>query len=157
MLDSYVLDSSILVASLIPSDKFYDGGTLVVKRILGSDDMVYASAIVPVEVCAAVARRTKDKFSAREARRQIGKWASLGRLRILYLNATRMKRAQEIGIEYYLRSMDAVIVQIAEEKKIPLVTFDQALAERVAPIVKAVTSDNLEKEITPIETDEPDK
>ena len=98
MLESYVLDSSVLVASLIPSDKYYSSGIMVVKRLLSSNDIVYSSAIVPVEVCAAVSRRTKDKVSAREAAAQIEKWISLGRLRILYLNATRMRRAQEIGI-----------------------------------------------------------
>ncbi|MDR3659860.1 MAG: hypothetical protein P4L86_05520, partial [Mycobacterium sp.] len=71
MLESYVLDSSVLVASLIPSDKYYSSGIMVVKRLLGSNDIVYASAIVPVEVCAAVSRRTKDKVSAREAAAQI--------------------------------------------------------------------------------------
>ena len=154
MLHSYVLDSSVLVASLIPSDKYYNEGTIVVKRLLVSDDVVYGSAIVPVEVCAAVARRTKDKVSARETRVQIAKWISLGRLHMLYLNAGRMRRAQEIAIEYYVRGMDAIIVQIAEEMKIPLVTFDQPLAERISSIVKAITQDNLAEEITPLEEEE---
>ena len=153
MLDSYVLDSSVLVASLIPSDKYYNEGTTIVKRLLGSDDVVYASAIVPVEVCTAVVR-TKDKVSARETRVQIAKWISLGRLHMLYLNARRMRRAQEIAIEYYVRGMDAIIVQIAEEMKFPLVTFDQPLAERISSIVKAITQDNLAEEITPIEGEE---
>ena len=156
MLDSYVLDSSVLVASLIPSDKYYNSGTIVVKRLLGSADIVYASAIVPVEVCAAVARRTKDRVTAREAGKQIAKWASVGRLHILYLNAIRMRRAQEIGMKYYVRGMDAIIVQIAEEKKIPLVTFDQPFAERIAPMVKTITQDNLAEEIIPLEEEESD-
>lgn len=148
MLDSYALDSSVLVASLIPSDKYYNSGTAVVKRLLSSDDIVYASAIVPVEVCSSVARRTGDKASALEAREQIAKWVKLGLLRIMYFNATRMRRAQQIGIDYYVHGMDAIIVQVAEEKKIPLVTFDQSLAERVSPIVKTVTQDNLTEQIS---------
>ena len=156
MLESYVLDSSVLVASLIPSDKYYSSGIMVVKRLLGSNDIVYASAIVPVEVCAAVSRRTKDKVSAREAAAQIEKWISLGRLRILYLNAARMRRAQEIGIEYSLRGMDAIMVQVSEEKRIPLVTFDQSLAGRISSITKAITQENLAEAIVPIE-EEPNR
>jgi predicted nucleic acid-binding protein len=154
MLDTYAVDSSVLVASLIPSDEYYDEGTIVIKRLLGSDDIIYASAMVPVEVCTAVARRTRDKISAREVQTQIAKWIQLGRLRILYLNAKRMRRAQEIGIEYYVRGMDAIIAQIAEEKKIPLVTFDQPFSERISPIVKTITQDNLTEEILPLEEEE---
>ena len=144
---SYALDSSVLVASLIPSDNHYEMGSVVVKRLLDSDDVVYASAIVPVEVCAAVARRTRDRVSAREAGRQIVRWIRLGRLHVLYLNATRMKRVREIGIEYYIRGMDAIVVAVAEEKKIPIVTFDQPLAERVSLIVKSITQENFTEKI----------
>ena len=151
MLDSYALDSSVLVASLIPSDRFYDSGTNVLKRLLGSSDAVYASAIVPVEVCAAIARRTKDKAIAQEVGRQIDRWIQLGRLHILYPSAARMKRARRIGVEHLLRGMDAIVVEVAEEKQIPLVTFDQELSDRVADVVKTVTQDNLKGELPPIE------
>jgi predicted nucleic acid-binding protein len=151
MIDSYALDSSVLVSSLIPSDKYYDSGTIVVKRLLGSDDSVYASAIVPVEVCAAVARRTQDQAAARDVQKQIAKWIRIGRLRVVYLNASRMKSAQRIAVTHYLRGMDAIVAQVAEEKRIPLVTFDQLLADRIATSVKIITLENLREEISPIE------
>jgi predicted nucleic acid-binding protein len=120
MLDSHVVDSSVLVASFVPSDRYYHMGSAVLKRLLIGNESVYTSAIVPVEVCAAVSRRTEDKASAMEVGRQIDKWVRLGRLRILYLTPKRMKRARDIGIECFVRGMDAIVVQAAEEKNFPL-------------------------------------
>jgi predicted nucleic acid-binding protein len=148
LLDTYAIDSSVVVASLVPSDEFYSEGTLVVNRLLGSnDDVVYASAILPVEVCSAIARRSRDRANAREVRSQIASWVKLGRLRILYLNSARMASAAQIGIEYYLRGMDAIVAQAAREKRVPLVTFDLDFAERISPIVKTITQNNIMDEI----------
>lgn len=38
-----MLDSSVLVASLIPSDKYYSEGTTVVRRLLVSEELVHKS------------------------------------------------------------------------------------------------------------------
>lgn len=67
-----------------------------------------------------------------------------------------MRRAQEIGIECYVCGMDAIIVQVAKEKKVQLVTFDQTLAERISPIVKAITQYTLKQEISSPDEGEPD-
>jgi hypothetical protein len=47
--------------------------------------------------------------------------------------------------------MDAIIAQVAEEKRIPLVTFDQLLADRISTSMKTITQENLKEEISPIE------
>ena len=148
MLDSYVLDSSVLVASLIPSDKHYYEGTTVVRRLLESNDAVFTSAIVPIEVCTAVARRTRDHVNAREVRTQVTRCIKMGRLHVVYLNSSRMRRAQEIGIDYYLRGMDSIVAQVAVERKVPLVTFDQPVAERISPLVKTITQVNFSEEFS---------
>jgi predicted nucleic acid-binding protein len=145
-LDSYVLDSSVLVASLIPSDRYYSEGSTVIRRMLGSDDAVFTSAIVPIEVSTAVARRARDQSSARDVQTQMAKWINLGRLRIVYLNAGRMRRSQEIGVNHYLRGMDSIVAQVAVEKKVPLITFDQKMAERISPLVKTITQVNFSEE-----------
>lgn len=146
MVDSYALDSSVLVASLIPSDKNNGIGKIVLKRLLDSNDLVYASVIVPVEVCAAVARRTRDRAVAKEVTEQMAKWIQLGRLHLLSLNFARMKKAQKLGMDCYTTGLDAIIAEVAEEKKIPLVTFDQELAERIVPRVKTITSSTFSEE-----------
>jgi len=142
---SFVLDSSVLVASLVPSDRFYSEGQKIVKRVLSGNDAVYASAIVPVEVCGVVARRTHDTQTASQIAVQFEKWIRLGRLKIAYLTSRRMRNAETLSGKYCVRGIDAIIAQVAEETSIPLVTFDHDLAGRISPDIKVVTDANVEE------------
>ena len=143
MARSYVLDSSILVASLIPSDDNHEIAFRIVQRLLSSNDSAHASAIVPVEVCAAVARRTREQKVAEDIAVQLKKWVRLGKLKLAFLNSSRMNVAQEIAAKHYIRGMDAIVVQVAVEKTLPFLTFDQELARRISPEVRTMTNDNV--------------
>ena len=57
--NSYVVDSSVLVATLVFQDKYHNEGSIVVDKIVSSNDVVFASALIPIEICAAVSRRRK--------------------------------------------------------------------------------------------------
>jgi len=142
---SYVLDSSVIVASLIPSDSYYSQGSKIVQRLMDGSDIYYASAIVPIEVCAAVARRTRDGQMTEKVKIQLGNWVKLGRIRLAYLTEERMKKSQDIAIKYYLRGMDSIAVQVAEEKSIPIITFDHELADRISTRLKVITDDSIDE------------
>ena len=144
---SYVLDSSVLVSSLVPSDKYHETAARLAERIIAGSEVVYASAILPIEVCAAVARRTRDEIAAAKTNEQLKKWIELDLLRILYLNAERMRKAQDLAIKFYLKGVDANMVQVAAEKSIPLLTFDRSIAERIGPEIKTITQDSVRSEL----------
>jgi hypothetical protein len=42
--------------------------------------------------------------------------------------------------------MDSIVAQIAVERKVPLVTFDLPMAERISPLVKTITQINFSEE-----------
>ncbi|MCL4518363.1 MAG: hypothetical protein M1587_04115 [Thaumarchaeota archaeon] len=42
----------------------------------------------------------------------------LGRLKLAFLNSSRMSVAQEIAAKHYIRGMDVIVVQVAAEKKL---------------------------------------
>lgn len=44
--------------------------------------------------------------------------------------------------------MDSINVQVAVERRLPLVTFDQTMAERISPLVKSITLDNFLEEFS---------
>ena len=51
------------------------------------------------------------------------------------LNEKRMSEAQNYGSKYKLKGMDAIIVQLALELNIPLITFDNEIIERATDII----------------------
>lgn len=137
----FVIDSSVLVASLIPSDKFFRLGESTIKKILTRQKVACASVIVPIEVCGAIARRTGDKDAARDADAQMHNWIRLGLLELIDLNRRRMEEAQEIAINYSIRGMDSIIVQVAREKSLPILTFDRELTKIKS--IKTITEEHL--------------
>ena len=141
---SYVLDSSVLVSSLVSSDEHHSEGARLIEDLLSNSEFtVYTSSIVPVEVSASVARRTRDREIAMLVTEQLAKWIKLGRLKIDYLNLDRMNSASEIATKYFLKGMDAMIVQVAHERRIPIVTFDKEIANRIAPDIKSASYDEI--------------
>lgn len=85
-----------------------------------------------MEVCSAILRRTKSPASAYLAKREIESWAEEGCLKLYAVNERRMKRAQQIILRDRLKGADAVIAEVAEELKIPLITFDEEILKRLS-------------------------
>lgn len=139
----FVIDSSVLVASLIPSDKFFDSGTSAINKILSHQRVACTSVIVPVEVCGAIMRRINDIQIAKATMIQLQKWVRLGLLELVELNKKRMQAAQELAIKHAIKGMDAIIAQIASEKSLPLLTFDKELITRISGTIGAITASEL--------------
>lgn len=139
----FVIDSSVLVASLIPSDKFFDNGTSAINKILSHRKVACTSVIVPIEVCGAIMRRTNDRQSAKAIRIQMQKWVRLGLLELVELNKKLMQTAQELAIKHSIKGMDAIIAHVANEKSLPLLTFDKELKTRISGSIETITASEL--------------
>lgn len=139
----FVIDSSVIVASLIPSDKFFQRGVSVINKVLTKQKVACASAIVPVEVCGAIARRTRDGGAAEEARLQMQKWTRFGLLELVDVTKRRMEEAQALAIKHSMKGMDAIIVQVVNERSLPLLTFDKEMEARISGSMKTITEKGL--------------
>lgn len=139
----FVIDSSVLVASLIPSDRFFERSMSVIEKILTHKRITCTSVIVPTEVCGAIMRRTNDAQSARATRIQMQKWVQLGLLELVELNRKRMQEAQELAIKHSIKGMDAIITQVANERSLPLLTFDKELSAKISGSVETITEGEL--------------
>ncbi|HEY4672575.1 MAG TPA: PIN domain-containing protein, partial [Nitrososphaerales archaeon] len=111
--------------------------------ILTRQRIACTSVIVPIEVCGAVMRRTNDMQSARATRIQMQKWVQLGLLEIVELNRKRMQEAQELAIKHSIKGMDAIIAQVANEKPLPLLTFDKELLTKISGSIETITESEL--------------
>jgi len=139
----FVVDSSVLVSSLIASDKFFTHGVSAVEKILTRRKVACSSVIVPVEVAGAIARRTGDRDSAREAMGEMRKWVRLGLLELVDVNRRRMEQAQELAVRYSIKGMDALVVQVSDESSLPLLTFDGELAARISSGIRTISTKEL--------------
>jgi len=102
------------------------------EKVQRASHTVLESVIVPVEVSAAIRRRTGSESLTREV------WQHFLRLpSFLFVELTwsRMESAISIAEKTGLRGMDAIVVQVAEETGATLVTLDDEMAERSKGIV----------------------
>ena len=105
---------------------------LLLQQVKEGKYMALESAIVLVEVTAAIRRRTGSRRLARQVRENL---LQLDFLFFLELTESRMNSAARIGERVSLKGMDAIIAQVAEEEDSVLVTLDREFAEKVAEIV----------------------
>ena len=128
-----VIDSNVFIASLIKSDEFHQKSIEIVEKMQKKEIIFHISMIVPIEVASTIARRVGTKES-NESVEIINNWIKEKKIKIYELNKKRMLAAEKCGIIYKLRGMDAIIIQLANELKIPLITFDNEIIERAKDI-----------------------
>ena len=126
------LDSSVIVAALQKQESRHRECRDLLEKVQRASHTVLESVIVPVEVSAAIRRRTGSESLTREV------WQHFLRLpSFLFVELTwsRMESAISIAEKTGLRGMDAIVVQVAEETGATLVTLDDEMAERSKGIV----------------------
>lgn len=127
------LDSSVIVAALREQEPMHHACQALLAQVKDGAHTAFESAIVLVEVTAAIRRRTGSEELAREVRENLRELPSLF---FLELTESRTNLAARIAEKSPLKGMDAIIAQIAEEKDSVLVTLDDVFAKRVKEIVK---------------------
>lgn len=53
-------------------------------------------------------------------------------LELVELSEERMGRAEQLAIELSLKGMDAIVIQVGEERGLPLLTSDEELAVKAS-------------------------
>ena len=123
-----VVDSNVFIASLIEEDKFYKISIDFIEKMNIKELIFHISMIIPIEVSCAIARRIGAK-EANESEEIIHNWIKEKKVVVYELNEKRMVESQNYGTKYKLKGMDAIIVQLALELNLPLITFDNEIIE----------------------------
>ncbi|MCK4478513.1 type II toxin-antitoxin system VapC family toxin [Candidatus Bathyarchaeota archaeon] len=138
MAKEVTLDSSVLVSAFVKGDRFRPAALRIMEKVFRGEYHVATSAIVPIEVCGAVSRRAGvDK--AVSVRHQLDKWEGMNFIVYSELSRRRRQEATGLAVKLGLRGMDAIVVQVAKEKKAALVTFDEEMAEKAKGVVEVLT------------------
>jgi len=128
-----VVDSNVFIASLIEDDKFYKVSIDFIEKMNIEVLIFHISMIIPIEVSCAIARRIGAK-EAKESEEILHNWIKEKKIVVYELNDKRMIESQNYGTKYKLKGMDAIIVQLALELNLPLITFDNEIIERAKDV-----------------------
>lgn len=145
------LDSSIIVASLREQEPLHKECKALLQQVKDGKHKAFESVIVPVEVTAAIRRRTGSERLAKQVRENL---LQIEDLQLFDLTESRMNFAARIAEQVSLKGMDAIIAQIAEERGSVLVTLDEEFAKRVNQIV---TVQNVEALLAEVEVEDREK
>lgn len=135
------MDSSVLVSAFVKRDESRPEALTIIEKMFSGQYRVTTSATVFVEVCGAIARRAgADK--AVSVKNQLLRWESMNFIGYSELNGKRRREAAELATALGLKGMDAIVVQVAKERKAALITFDEEMAEKAKSAVNVLSSDD---------------
>ena len=130
-----VIDSSIFVAAFREEEPYSREAFRILEKI--EDGSV--SAVIPVsvvlEVVAAIRRRTNDSELAQTVGEKI---LSFSGVSLIDIDTFRMAKFLELASESGLRGMDVIVVGVAQEFGVPMVTLDNEMADAARRYVEVM-------------------
>lgn len=131
-MEHLVVDSSVLVASLLDSEEFYSRARQFIQGLESQDYIFHLPMLVVVEVSASINRRSQRHSQAIQVgwQQNVSDWERDGKLVLYEFDRERMNQAVEIAQRHRLRGADSVIAALADELNMPLKTFDREVLAR---------------------------
>lgn len=136
------LDSSVIIAALRKQEGKHSECRTLLEKVKDGEFIALEPYTVLIEVVAAVRRRTRDKDLAGGVRSDL---QDIETLNFLELTSVRARLASEIAEDVGVRGMDAVVIQVAREFNVPLVSLDADMIDRARPLAKTGLMEDLAK------------
>lgn len=131
----FTVDANIFVRDLNPRDPNYATCHALLDRLNTDLAPVVCPSIMLTEIAGVVSRVTGDPMRGRVYADLV---AGLPYLTLLPCDAPLVQRATELAADYRLRGMDALYLATAIQTRTALVTLDQELCTRAAPVVRTL-------------------
>ncbi len=125
-----VFDSNVFVSALDPNDMFHSECRPLFEKLLRFEVESVSPIWVLVEAASVLRRRVQSDVIVRHV------WMNLARLPSIHwleITSDAAERACEIVARTGLRAGDAIVVQVAEELGVPLVTKDKEFWRKRLP------------------------
>jgi len=130
------IDASVLVAAAVADEPAHDVARAMLREVGRRGDAVHEPAIAVVEVAAGIVRRTGDIRLAGDAVRLL---VGLPGAEFHELDLPAAVQAAGVAGELRVRAGDALYAAVAHAFGCTLVTMDEELLRRAAPLVDACT------------------
>lgn len=132
------LDSSVIVTALRKQEKKHLKAKELLTKVKDGSYIAIEPYTVLIEVTAALKRRTGSKEIALRVRDDL---LAINTINFMELGFESAAEAAEIASEIGVKGMDAVVIQVAKEFNIPLITLDQEMLEKARTIVDVMDLD----------------
>jgi predicted nucleic acid-binding protein len=133
-----VVDASVWVSRLVPQDTHHAASRRWFEAFTARGGHVVAPVLLLPEIAGAISRRTGAPELARQAVQQLQR---LHTLRIVAVDRRLGQAASQLAADLGLRGADAIYVAIADQLRIPLLTWDDEHIKRAGKTVTVRTPD----------------
>lgn len=130
------IDAAVFVADAVSGDVHHSESARFLQETRRRNITVLCPLLCPIEVGAAVMRRTGNQVSAQGAIQVV---RTLPQSRLAPLNERRAVAAEQAAIQLRLRGADSIYVATPQEFGTTLVTCDTEVITRAAPFVTVTT------------------
>ena len=121
-----VIDSSVFVAAFREDEPHSREAFAIIEKLeAGMIDAIIPVSII-LEVVAAIRRRTNNQELAQQVGEKILSYPTLS---LIDIDTFRMAKFLELASESGLRGMDTIVVGVAKEFGVPLLTLDKEMAQ----------------------------
>lgn len=123
----FVIDSNIFVSSLDPKDIFHAECYPILEKILTFEIEALCPSLVLVEVTCVLRKRTNSESLAVAIYKNLSQMLAINWLDITLEVA---ERASMLGAKTGLKGGDTIVLQVAEQYGIPLLTKDKEIKQK---------------------------
>ena len=129
-----VVDASVWVSRLVSTDVHHPLSQTWLESFVSSGGQCVAPVLLLAEVAGAISRRTTE---ARLGQAALQMLLRLPALRVVSVERRLGMSAAQLAADLGLRGADAVYVALAQQLKVPLVTWDQEQLDRTSSVITA--------------------
>ncbi|GBD91978.1 PIN domain protein [bacterium BMS3Abin04] len=122
------LDSSVIISYLIETEINSNLAKNIWEFVVQNEIRIILPYTILIEIVSAIGRRTQNSSLAKEVENSL---LNLPLIRFIELNKSRTAKVCNSARKYGLRGMDAIIVQVSEEFKTQLITFDKEIINKL--------------------------
>lgn len=134
------LDSSVIVSALRKQEVDHEISKDILRKVKDGEYIAIEPYIVLVEITAAIRRRTGSPELADRVKNDL---LNIDNINFMGLGYERASHAADIAMKVGVRGMDAIVIQIAKEFDIPLITLDKEMIEKAESLIDIRTIDGL--------------
>lgn len=126
--DRLLLDSSVIISYLIETEIYSNLAKNIWEFVIQNEIRIILPYTILIEIVSAISRRTQNSSLVKEVENSL---LNLQLIPFVELNKNRTAKVCSSARKYGLRGMDVIIVQVSEEFKAQLITFDKEIINKL--------------------------
>ncbi|MCZ7601994.1 MAG: type II toxin-antitoxin system VapC family toxin [Melioribacteraceae bacterium] len=125
----YKVDSSVIISYLLKTEVYSDRAKILWGKILEHKILCYQPSITLLEISSAIKRRTNNHKLVNCVIKELSR---LTHFQSIELNEKRLMDSIELSLQYGLKSLDSIYIQVANEFKTEFITFDKEIISKLS-------------------------